>query len=151
MEAHCAEDVVIVGNCGYKLQHKATPSAHVIATRPVLNVLPGCASVLLVHADRLLHNNWLPCFAGAQSDSERMGRSEQFAVADHDSNAHTSLINLLSVLEAPISLLHCRQKMQIHTSTKEAPFLSHRTASKYLMTPRQSQPRSRLEQQLPMP
>ncbi len=60
---HGAEDVVVIGHCGYELQHQAAAPSHVIPAGAVLNMLPGCPRVLLMHADRLLDNDWLPCMS----------------------------------------------------------------------------------------
>ena len=110
-------------------QDEAAAAAHFAVIGAVLHMLPQQPSILLVHADRLLNQHRLTC-TGASSDSDQplhMGCRVQMAV-QASAMKHSTV----------------RQR-------REAPWLVLRTAGKYLMWPRQSQPRDRLEQEKPRP
>ena len=110
-------------------QDEAAAAAHFAVVGAVLHMLPQQPGILLVHADRLLNQHRLTC-TGASLD------------ADHPLHRE------------------CRVQMAVQASAMKdtavdqrrgAPWLVLRTAGKYLMWPRQSQPRDRLEQEKPRP
>ena len=110
-------------------QNEAAAAAHFAMVGAVLHMLPQQPGVLLVHAHRLLDQHRLTC-TDASSD------------ADYSLNRECRI-------NVPVKASAIGDTMV--QQGWEAPWLVLRTAGKYLMCPRQSQPRDRLEQEKPRP